>query len=96
MVSIQRKLEQRKPPIEQLGSFDPLPNKFNEKLLALNFERVQYWMGCGADISKPVAELLGIAGFLPIHPRTEMMAWRNRRTAKEAAANNTSQAESTG
>ncbi|XP_043256114.1 probable 28S ribosomal protein S16, mitochondrial [Colletes gigas] len=88
------KFLQRKPPTEQLGSYDPMPNKYNEKLIALNFERIQHWMGKGVDISKPVAELLGLAGFLPVHPRTYMTAWRNRRDAEKTATNNVLQAKS--
>ncbi|MGH0192708.1 UNVERIFIED_CONTAM: hypothetical protein FKN15_022097, partial [Acipenser sinensis] len=45
--------------IEQLGSFDPLPNIYNEKLVSLNFERIKYWIACGAHPTKPVAKLLG-------------------------------------
>lgn len=56
----------------------------NEKLVSLNFERIQYWLAKGVHITIPVAELLGLAGYLPIHPRTYMRAWRNRRkTIKE-------------
>ncbi|XP_015109971.1 probable 28S ribosomal protein S16, mitochondrial [Diachasma alloeum] len=81
------KVEQRKPPIEQLGTYDPMPNKFNEKLVALNTERIMFWLGQGnVEISEPVEELLGIAGFLPIHPRTYIAAWRARRKAEEEAA----------
>ncbi|XP_033336423.2 mitochondrial ribosomal protein S16 [Megalopta genalis] len=85
IVVMNTKLGQHKPPTEQLGSYDPMKNKFNEKLVALNFERIQYWLGLGATISNPVAELLGLAGFYPVHPRTYMHAWRNQRTAQEAA-----------
>lgn len=46
--------------IEQLGSYDPLPNEHNEKLVALNLERIRHWIGNGAEVTKPVAELLGI------------------------------------
>ncbi|KAM3958410.1 mitochondrial ribosomal protein S16 [Aphomia sociella] len=79
------------PVIEQLGSYDPVPNVYNEKLVALNLERIKYWLGKGAHVSNPVAEILGLAGFFPIHPRSYMTAWRNRRTefenlAKEAEA----------
>lgn len=49
--------------IEQVGSYDPLPNEHNEKLVALNLERIRHWLGNGADVSTPVAELLG-NGFL--------------------------------
>lgn len=64
--------------IEQVGTFDPMTNEHGEKLVSLNFERIRYWIGSGAHITPPVAELLGISGFYPIHPRTYMTAWRNR------------------
>ncbi|KAB1277686.1 DnaJ-like protein subfamily C member 9 [Camelus dromedarius] len=32
----------------QLGSYDPLPNSHGEKLVALNLDRIQHWIGsCG-------------------------------------------------
>ncbi|ENN81396.1 hypothetical protein D910_09944 [Dendroctonus ponderosae] len=74
---------QSRPVIEQLGSYDPLPNQHDEKLVALNFERIRYWIGNGAAITTPVAQLLGLAGFYPIHPTSYMQAWRNRRTLGE-------------
>lgn len=36
-----------------------MPNENNEKLVSFNFERIGYWMGEGATVSKPVSELLG-------------------------------------
>ena len=72
--------------IEQVGSFDPLANEQNQKLVSFNFERIRHWLGKGAHMSTPVAELLGLSGLLPIHPRTYMTAWRNRRTLSEKAA----------
>jgi len=45
--------------IEQIGSFDPLPNKHNEKMVAINFERLRYWISQNARPSLRVAELLG-------------------------------------
>ncbi|KAF7669054.1 hypothetical protein LDENG_00258460 [Lucifuga dentata] len=56
--------------IEQLGTYDPLPNIYNEKLVSFNFDRIKYWMGCGAHPTKPVSKLLGLAGFFPLHPMT--------------------------
>lgn len=50
--------------IEQLGSYDPLPNIYNEKLVSFNYDRIKYWMGCGAHPTKPVAKLLGQCVFL--------------------------------
>lgn len=56
--------------LEQLGSYDPMPNVFNEKLVSLNLDRVKYWLGCGAQMTKPVSKLLGLSGFFPLHPMT--------------------------
>lgn len=63
-----------------------MPNNFDQLMVSLNYERIRHWIGMGAHITKPVAELLGIAGFLPIYPKTYMNAWRNR--AKEEAKKN--------
>lgn len=46
--------------IEQLGTYDPLPNIYNEKLVSFNFDRIKYWIGSGAHPTKPVAKLLGV------------------------------------
>ncbi|XP_017306182.1 28S ribosomal protein S16, mitochondrial [Ictalurus punctatus] len=67
--------------IEQLGSYDPLPNIYNEKLVAFNYDRIKYWMGCGAHPTKPVAKLLGLAGFFPLHPMTITEAERQKAAA---------------
>ncbi|CAG0900442.1 unnamed protein product [Darwinula stevensoni] len=69
---------QHDPPIEQVGSFDPMLNENNEKLVAVNMERLKFWLGKGAKVSTPCAEVLGIVGVLPIHPRTYMQGWRMR------------------
>ncbi|XP_044264660.1 probable 28S ribosomal protein S16, mitochondrial [Tribolium madens] len=85
IVVAERRREQFEPVIEQLGSYDPMPNEKNEKLVSLNLERISYWIGNGARCSTPVEELLGLAGYFPIHPRSYMTAWRNRRKAEEEA-----------
>lgn len=64
-----------------MGSYEPLANERNEKLVALNLERIQYWIGNGAVVQQPLQELLGLAGFSPIHPTMYMRAWRARRAA---------------
>ncbi|VEN36329.1 unnamed protein product [Callosobruchus maculatus] len=69
--SAQRRKNQYRPVIEQVGTFDPLPNEHNEKLTSLNYERIRHWIGNGAH------------GFFPIHPTSYMNAWRNRRAIKE-------------
>ncbi|XP_048375043.1 28S ribosomal protein S16, mitochondrial [Sphaerodactylus townsendi] len=73
--------------VEQLGCYDPLPNDHDEKIVGLNFERVKYWIGCGAQYSKPLQKLLGLCGFLPLHPMTVTNAERiKRQRAREAAS----------
>ncbi|KAG8040893.1 hypothetical protein G9C98_001881 [Cotesia typhae] len=77
-------LEQRQPPIEQLGTFDPMANQYNERLVSLNLERIQYWLGQGnVSLSKSMEQLLGLSGFLPISPVTYINAWRSRRKTEE-------------
>lgn len=68
--------------IEQLGSYDPIPNIYNEKLVSCNFDRIKYWIGCGAHPTKPVAKLLGLAGFFPLHPMTITEAERHKAQAQ--------------
>ncbi|KAJ8890363.1 hypothetical protein PR048_009871 [Dryococelus australis] len=89
IVVMEKRKEQFDHVIEQVGSFDPLPNQYNEKLVAFNFERIRFWLGKGATASRPVVELLGLASFYPIHPRTYMTAWRNRVAAAAAQADST-------
>ncbi len=73
----------------QLGSFDPLPNSRNEKLVALNLVRIKYWIGeRDAHVSLPVLELLGLAGLLPIHPKTFVRARHNRQGTSVAKSAN--------
>nr|CAG4645963.1 EOG090X0KAD [Lynceus sp. MCZ IZ 141354] len=64
------------PVIEYLGSYDPLPNAHGEKLTAVNFDRVRHWIAEGSGLSEPAAELLGLSGFLPLHPSTYIKSWR--------------------
>ncbi|NXE94103.1 RT16 protein, partial [Menura novaehollandiae] len=65
--------------LEQLGCLDPLPNAHGEKVVGLNLERLRHWLGCGAQLSRPAEKLLGLAGFLPLHPMTVTGAERLRR-----------------
>ena len=70
--------------VEQLGSYDPLPNSHGEKLVALNLDRIRHWIGCGAHLSKPMEKLLGLSGFFPLHPMMITNAERlRRRRARE-------------
>uniref|UniRef100_A0A0K0CY19 Small ribosomal subunit protein bS16m n=1 Tax=Angiostrongylus cantonensis TaxID=6313 RepID=A0A0K0CY19_ANGCA len=78
--------------IEQLGTFDPLPNSTNEKLVSLNFGRLKYWIGeRDAHISVPVLELLGLSGLFPIHPKTFIRARHNREATSAASESRTTE-----
>lgn len=70
--------------LEQVGTFDPLPNTRNEKLASLNMDRIRYWLSHGARPSRPVAMLLGLAGVLPPHPHSLVVAARNRQALAAA------------
>ncbi|XP_019873258.2 probable 28S ribosomal protein S16, mitochondrial [Aethina tumida] len=83
IVVTERRRDVNMPVIEQLGSFDPIPNQNNEKLVSLNYERIRHWIGNGAHVSTPVEQLFGLAGFFPVHPTTYQQAWRKRKLIKE-------------
>lgn len=57
---LQRFRETKDQVIEQVGSYDPMPNEREELLVALNFERIQFWLGEGTVASKPVARVFGM------------------------------------
>lgn len=65
--------------IEDLGSIDPMPNKDNNILVALNIERIKYYLSKSTRVNDKVAEILGLAGLLPIHPNSYLTAYRNRK-----------------
>uniref|UniRef100_A0A7E4VDX7 Small ribosomal subunit protein bS16m n=1 Tax=Panagrellus redivivus TaxID=6233 RepID=A0A7E4VDX7_PANRE len=73
--------------VEQLGTFDPLPNVRNEKLVSMNIGRLKYWIGVReAHISVPVLELLGLSGLFPVHPKTYIRARDARQSLAEQVA----------
>lgn len=48
--------------VEKLGTYNPLLAKDDENRVQLNMERVQYWLGEGAQPSDRVARFLEAAG----------------------------------
>lgn len=60
MFDFQGNRTKNEPIIEQLGNYDPLPNIHNEKLVSINFQRLEHWIKEGAVITNPVQKLLGI------------------------------------
>lgn len=67
------------PYVEDLGSVDPMPNKDNQILVALNIERIKYYLAKGVPVKGLVGSYLGLAGILPIHPNSYLKAYRNRK-----------------
>jgi len=68
--------------IELLGQYDGQPNKFNEKILSLDVEKLLYYVGLGVSLGQDVAELLGVCGILPIHPQTNLRLKKLHETRK--------------
>jgi small subunit ribosomal protein S16 len=48
--------------IEKLGTYDPLQPKDSEQRVKMNAERIQYWIGQGAQPTDRVARMLEVAG----------------------------------
>ncbi|CAI8055906.1 28S ribosomal protein S16, mitochondrial [Geodia barretti] len=47
--------------LEQVGSYDPMPNYNGELLVGLNLDRIKYWMGVGAQPTVAVYKLLSLS-----------------------------------
>uniref|UniRef100_A0A0B6YYU2 Small ribosomal subunit protein bS16m n=1 Tax=Arion vulgaris TaxID=1028688 RepID=A0A0B6YYU2_9EUPU len=73
-------------PLEQLGTYDHMPNVYNERLVSFDVERIKYHLAQGVAVSKPVEKLLGLSGLLPVHPMNYIEAQRNRKKIQAAAA----------
>lgn len=48
--------------IERVGAYNPMLEKTDEKRTVLNTERLQYWIGTGAQPTDRVARILEAAG----------------------------------
>lgn len=62
--------------LEQLGSYDPVPNQWGQKVCGLNVERIKYWLACGCHLTDGAAKILGLAGITPLSPDTVFQAKR--------------------
>lgn len=65
-------------PDEIIGSVDPLPNENGELIVACDMNKLCFYLGKGANISKFLGQFLGLAGVLPMHPQVHINAWRSR------------------
>ena len=81
--------------IEKLGTYNPLLPKDSEERVKMNVERVQYWLGEGAQTTDRVARMLEAAGVVAKternnpkkgEPGKKAKARADEKTAKAAAA----------
>ncbi|RWS31492.1 28S ribosomal protein S16-like protein [Leptotrombidium deliense] len=75
-------------PDEVFGSYDPMPNENNEKLVAIDLDRLAYWLGQGAVPSISMKRILGLIGFFPMYPPLYKEAWEKRLKASVLSENN--------
>ena len=50
--------------VEKLGTYNPLLAKDSENRVKMNLERIQYWLGEGAQVTDRVSRMLEAAGVL--------------------------------
>jgi small subunit ribosomal protein S16 len=83
--------------IERLGTYNPLLPKDSEERVKMNVERIQYWMGQGAQPTDRIARMLEAAGVVPAttraNPRQALPGEKAVKRAEEKAAKATAAAE---
>ena len=72
--------------IEKLGTYNPLLPKDSEERVKMNIERVQYWIGQGAQPTDRVARMLEAAGVLEKKERSNPKKAVPGKAAQERAA----------
>jgi small subunit ribosomal protein S16 len=55
--------------VEKLGTYNPLLSKDSEERVKMDIERVQYWMGQGAQVTDRVSRFLEAAGVIEAKTR---------------------------
>lgn len=68
--------------IELLGQFDTQPNIYNEKIISLDIDKILYYLGLGVSCQQSLLEILGILGYLPVHPSTELRMMKLHETRR--------------
>ncbi|MEM8824244.1 MAG: 30S ribosomal protein S16 [Pseudomonadota bacterium] len=71
--------------IEKLGTYNPLLPKDSEDRVKMNMERVQYWLGQGAQPTDRVSRFLEAADVLPKKERANMKKAEPGKKAQERA-----------
>ncbi len=69
--------------LEKLGTYAPLLPKDSEERVKMNVERIQYWLGQGAQPTDRVQRMLEAAG---LRPKTERANLKKGEPGKNAMA----------
>lgn len=72
--------------IEKLGTYSPLLPKDSEERVKMDIERIQHWIGQGAQVTDRVARLLEAAGAMPKKNRNNPNKAVPGKAAQERAA----------
>lgn len=78
--------------IEKLGMYNPLLAKDSEDRVRLDVERIQHWIGQGAQVTDRVSRLLEAAGVLPKVERANLKKGIPGKKATERAEKNAAKA----
>ncbi|MEX0308906.1 MAG: 30S ribosomal protein S16 [Tateyamaria sp.] len=71
--------------IEKLGTYNPLLPKDSEERVKMNMERVQYWLGQGAQPTDRISRMLEAAGVLEKKERNNPNKGEPGQKAKDRA-----------
>ena len=71
--------------IEKLGTYNPLLPKDSEERIKMNVERVQYWLGQGAQATDRVSRILEAVGVLEKKDRNNPIKGKPGKKAVERA-----------
>lgn len=71
--------------IEKLGTYNPLLPKDSEERVKMNVERVQYWLGQGAQCTDRVSRFLEAAGLADKQERNNPAKAKPGKKAQERA-----------
>lgn len=71
--------------IEKLGTYNPLLPKDSEERVKMNMERVQYWLGQGAQPTDRISRMLEAAGVLDKKERNNPNKAKPGKKAQERA-----------
>ena len=84
--------------VEKLGTYNPLLPKDSEERVKMDVERIQYWMGQGAQVTDRVSRFLEAAGVIEAktrnNPQKAVPGKKAQERAEEKAAKAAEAAES--